>query len=743
MFRYIKYKFDQALEKSIFNLIIFLFILSLLGIIIFAIIFYLLYLLGIVSTEGILTKYIWQTFTYFIDVGTISGEEYSQNTAGDKIFKIIVTIFGVVIFSSFIGIISQALASRIEALRSGEGVVAEKNHIIIFNFTRKIIPLLSELFKAHSKKKQAIVILSDKEPKEVISRIEAAIYIPKNINIICRKGYGWQKKIPKLLDVEGASELIFLKPDIDDPQSPNRPQLLDKGEYINEEDCDTEVGKSMTAIINSKEFQKTGGNIIAEFSSNQKEELYKLYNIEKINSVIKKTNKDYYPLTIESEDIRARVISQAVNTPDIVEIYDELFSFEGSEIYFINISDQNDDILTKINKFNNKNIYELNLLFDHIICIGHYCNNDKNFNDSGKISFEQKNLNIVINPTNRIDFKKIDGLIFIAKEKKEIFDEINILDIEKKIDIKEINPVFKLYNEELNIGIISNDDSMRSHKIITNIINNNFHKNIKTISHIVDPESQHSKYKFDEKEDGTELLKSFLDKETIDKIKQRGIKMDNQTLPFLFFEKPRYPFSDFSEFFNPFNCIISFFHDNVDSDDNINNVKDHKAINQFILFSNMDINNKSFNEKPRTYITEVGAFKTKDILERHKNEIYSPFYGTDIIDINSLTSKIICAGTIDKKNVKLISSFLGGEYKIKTYSLKNKELTTSFCELEKYFSGRKEILIGIINYDFKDVKNDFKSNTPMLRRKIKEILINPDQKKCMSLDKGDRVITIS
>jgi hypothetical protein len=229
--------------------------------------------------------------------------------------------------------------------------------------------LLSELFKAHSKKKQAIVILSDKEPKEVISRIEGAIYIPKNINIICRKGYGWQKKIPKLLDVEGASELIFLKPDIDDPQSPNRPQLLDKGEYINEEDCDTEVGKSMTAIINSKEFQKTGGNIIAEFSSNQKEELYKLYNIEKINSVIKKTNKDYYPLTIESEDIRARVISQAVNTPDIVEIYDELFSFEGSEIYFINISDQNDDILTKINKFNNKNIYELNLLFDHIICI--------------------------------------------------------------------------------------------------------------------------------------------------------------------------------------------------------------------------------------------------------------------------------------------------------------------------------------------------------------------------------------
>ena len=88
MIKYLKYKFDQALEKSIFNLILFLFILSFSGIIIFAIIFYLLYFLGIVSTEGILTKYIWQTFTYFIDVGTISGEEYSQNTAADKIYKI-------------------------------------------------------------------------------------------------------------------------------------------------------------------------------------------------------------------------------------------------------------------------------------------------------------------------------------------------------------------------------------------------------------------------------------------------------------------------------------------------------------------------------------------------------------------------------------------------------------------------------------------------------------------------------
>ena len=89
MIKLLKYKFDQALEKSFFNLILFLFILSLLGIFVFSAIFYLLYLIGVVSFDGVMPQYIWKSFTYFIDVGTISGEEYSQNTAADKIFKII------------------------------------------------------------------------------------------------------------------------------------------------------------------------------------------------------------------------------------------------------------------------------------------------------------------------------------------------------------------------------------------------------------------------------------------------------------------------------------------------------------------------------------------------------------------------------------------------------------------------------------------------------------------------------
>ena len=73
------------------------------------------------------------------------------------IYKILITIFGIIIFSSFIGIISQALSNRIEELREGKGYISEKNHTIIFNFTKKTIPLLTELFKSYEDQKKTIV----------------------------------------------------------------------------------------------------------------------------------------------------------------------------------------------------------------------------------------------------------------------------------------------------------------------------------------------------------------------------------------------------------------------------------------------------------------------------------------------------------------------------------------------------------------------------------------------------------
>ena len=51
----------------------------------------------------------------------------------------------------------------------------------------------------------------------------------------------------------------------------------------------------------------------------------------------------------------------------------------------------------------------------------------------------------------------------------------------------------------------------------------------------------------------------------------------------------------------------------------------------------------------------------------------------------------------------------------------------------KYFQNKNEVLIGIIDYDFDKSKY----------RKIKNISINPEQRKQIDLDEGDRLITIA
>jgi hypothetical protein len=69
----------------------------------------------------------------------------------------------------------------------------------------------------------------------------------------------------------------------------------------------------------------------------------------------------------------------------------------------------------------------------------------------------------------------------------------------------------------------------------------------------------------------------------------------------------------------------------------------------------------------------------------------------------------------------------------------NEILNTSFDELEYYFANEKgEIIIGIVDYDLAPSNNTQSQN----RKKINQILVNPDQRQIFELSKGDRIITI-
>ena len=708
MWKYLKYKFDRALEKSFLNLVLFLFIVSVVGIILLSIVFYILYLLQIVTLEGKFLTFVWNTFGYFIDVGTIAAEGYSDNTAWDKFLKIFITIFGVIIFSTFIGIVSQAISDRVELLRSGNGPVYENDHIIIFHFTRKLIPLLQELFQAFEdhQYKTSIVVVSKYLPFEAQSKVESYLNIPKNVNLIFRTGYAWQKKIPSIINLQEAKELILLKPDIDE-------------EFRNIEDCDIEVGKGITTLLESSHFNRSKTNVICEFFTKQKSELYRHYVSdilkEDSNTNIKKSKNKI--LFIEVEDCRANLISQAIITPDVLEIYDEIFSYTGSDIYFIEIKKLKSELLNICQQFDNHYLKDFNAKLYKSICIGTF-KQESNFEESSKTEVDMS-----INSQEKISFTNISGFIFIAHDIDEILSDIQSIEgVEKKA-----MPVTKLNcledKEDINAVLIADKVHFNRLNKILNMISNNEELKISSLKLLHD---------------------NFINKENLEILNadfsNRGYSFKTEQINFHEFRnESRYPYENLSKLFNGYNKIICVYDDIVDEDDNINNIKDNKVIDTFNLLTFINKTEKSIVNNQISFITEVGGFKTKQLLENNRKFYYNPFFGEDIIDLNTISSKIIASGVVDSRNVQLINAFLGTGPKIKSYTIKNETLNTTFDELEYYFANEKEeIVIGIIDYDLSPTNNKWSQN----RKKINKILVNPDQRQLLHLSKGDRIITI-
>ena len=177
----IKYLFDSALEKSLLNLFIFLILTSLAIILIFSATTFVIYKLGITIQIGETYKeFLWQTFKYFLSSGTLLSTGAINPL--DFILKIIITIIGIGLFYTLIGIITQRVSARAHQLREGASEVQEKNHIVISGYTKKTTPLIKELVEALSEdKKLNILIISILKPGDVLNKISSQFKLKKNV----------------------------------------------------------------------------------------------------------------------------------------------------------------------------------------------------------------------------------------------------------------------------------------------------------------------------------------------------------------------------------------------------------------------------------------------------------------------------------------------------------------------------------------------------------------------------------
>ena len=837
MFKYIKYKFNKAFEKNILYLFFFLFGISILGILLFAILLFLLQTVGLLSDENIFLQTLWYVFRLFYDQNAILSLSVEQNNLIDFISRFAVTIFGILVFSTIIGIITTFIANKVESLRSGKSKIEEENHIVFFNFSIQLVPLISELCVAYAKEKKTFVIVSNEEPLRVIERVNSIIKIPKNISIVARKGFAWQSKTLDLVNLSKAKQIIILKPDVGE-------------KHTSELDCDVEVGKSFTYLIANENWQKNPCSIVAEFHDTSTSNLYLNYCEDIIKMQREKLGKDWEaPSIISSSSLESNLLATCINTPDLTEIYDNIFGYEGSEVYFVDPKEPK--FASLLEKYWGKGLKEINSIFDRIIVLGFYYYDDKYDNTWNRI---------FLNTSSGFPFQKNYGLVCIAEDEDQILSELT-KEHNQTNKVKEINPNFQTDDEDIDILLFDHTTGKNIEYLkhmIKSIIGLNYYNNLKGIKvfrqevdenindkkflpqkpdyKILENQENHpeiglifhvirtnNKEKFNfqvysirsnsilkskinpgdiilnviseselakfqnKNEDecsffsnnSNKVVKKFKDyveklikdkndviiivkhynsneidfiklsnkdvdkhKDLIlsefEKLKEKRQKMISNIYENYIVEQKNLDKSvkemsatTVQQYENS-NCYI-FINDNSKKIQKFrdNPTEDHAMINNFIGFSNLKHDNQKISD--HSMITEINGYRTKRILENYKNNFFSPYMGNDVIEMNSIISKYISSATFDPKNAKLIDLLFGRVHTIKAHSLADDELKTNFCELENYFQDKNETLIGIIDYDFDKMQN----------RKINNITINPDQKKEIVLDKGDRLITIA
>ncbi len=252
-----------------------------------------------VTTPLDFAEVVWGNLLRAMDAGTMSGDV----GWGFRTLMLIVTLFGVLMLASLIGIISGAFDARLAELRKGRSKVLEQDHTLILGWSSKIVPIVSEICIANrSRKRSSIVILADRDKVEMEELLHTAVPHPGKTRIIVRSGDPMSLADLEISSPHAARSIIILPPD--DALNP-----------------DAIVVKTALAITNNPHRRQERYHIVAEILDPRYLNAAQLVGRDEAHFVL-------------SHDLISRIMAQTSQQSGLSVVYLALLDFDGDEIYF-------------------------------------------------------------------------------------------------------------------------------------------------------------------------------------------------------------------------------------------------------------------------------------------------------------------------------------------------------------------------------------------------------------------------
>ncbi|GAP15854.1 hypothetical protein LARV_03647 [Longilinea arvoryzae] len=240
----------------------------------------------------------WLSLMRTLDAGTMGGDTGWRF----RIAMFIVTLGGIFIISTLIGVLTSAIEGRMSELRKGRSRVIERNHTIILGWSSQVYTLLSELAIANENQRDAcVVVMADRDKVEMEDDIRAALPRNSKLRIVCRSGNPIDPNDLSLVSLETARSILVVAGESGQP--------------------DSETIKTLLAITNSPTRRAEPYHIVAEIREAR--------NLEPVSMI---GGSEVEPVL--AGDLIARIIAQTCLQSGLSVVYTELLNFEGDEIYF-------------------------------------------------------------------------------------------------------------------------------------------------------------------------------------------------------------------------------------------------------------------------------------------------------------------------------------------------------------------------------------------------------------------------
>ncbi len=292
----LRYRFDEFMGRGTIALIVGLFVISVVLVVTVALVVF------ITGHEGepdldfgsLLRLGLLRT----LDPGTMGGD---TGSGGFLLSMFVITLGGIFIISTLIGILNTGLEGKLAELRKGRSTVVERDHTVILGWSQQIHTVISEIVEANSNQpRRSIVILAERDKVEMEEEIKARAGKTGKTKLVCRSGSPMDIDDLRIVSPSTARSIVVLAPEGDEP--------------------DADVIKTILAITNDPGRRPEPYHVVAEIRDRANIDVARMVGRDEVELIL-------------SEEVIARITAQTCRQSGLSVVYSELLDFAGDEIY--------------------------------------------------------------------------------------------------------------------------------------------------------------------------------------------------------------------------------------------------------------------------------------------------------------------------------------------------------------------------------------------------------------------------